>query len=162
MDAPYFKNRVPSRWTLRFFPVFCHYRQCHKKWVYANVLLNLFEYIAKLPSIGVILIYIPTGTLLEAFIIRTSNWVSSGFASLPRRRHMVSWCSFILPSLIMSEVKQLFLCLRAICISFSVDCPYYLLSILLLGCWFFSYLFLGTPCISKFSPLSVMWVLFPP
>ena len=37
---------------------------------------------------------------------------------------MVSQYSFIFLSLIVSEIEQLFMCLRAICSSFSVDCSY--------------------------------------
>ena len=75
---------------------------------------------------------------------------------------MVSRYSFIFLSLIVSEIEQLFMCLRAICSSFSVDGSYLFVSVPV-GLLVFSYLFLGTPM----SVLSVLllflyifWVLF--
>ena len=68
--------------------------------------------------------------------LQSSKKESSDVAYLLRDRQIVSQYSFISLSLVVSEIEQLFMCLRAICSSFSVDSSY-LLFISLLGCWFF-------------------------
>ena len=68
---------------------------------------------------------------------------------------MVSQYSFTFLSLIVSETEQLFMCLRAICSSFSGDCSY-LFACFPVGLSVLSYLFLGTP-VSVLSVLFSRW-----
>lgn len=143
MNTSYFIEWIPSWWTLRFFPVFCHYKQCCRE----RLCRCPFELkcVAILLSIRVILTYIQPalykGPIPQLHSPTESHKILDLCPGIGK--WYLSVVLFCL-SLILSEVEQLFTCLRAICIPFSVDCPY-LLSISLLGCWSFSYLFLGTP-----------------
>lgn len=162
MNTSYFIEWIPSWWTLRFFPVFCHYKQCCRE----RLCRCPFELkcVTILPSIRVILIYIQPALYKGPIPQLHSPTESHKMLDLCPGigKWYLSVVLFCL-SLILSEVEQLFMCLRAICISFSVDCPY-LLSISLLGCWSFSYLFLGTPilvCVIRAVFLPVVICLWP-